>query len=214
MSHRFPLYYLPPGMPRPAHLVHLGGIQVAPTVGPQDASPADRGGTIYGGTWTPASLPLWRKSRAGWWMALGDAAPHHLARLYPIDGRLVPGNAPGHLWLVPRLLAFRDDYGLVGAVPQEFRDYEWKAPARLAPLMDRLRALLSWTPDGEAPPVPDADTTQLAVDLLAINYHLTLDELTLAGWLTDALVLAVLAAASGQADLADRLAGAPSDAGR
>jgi hypothetical protein len=43
----------------------------------------------------------------------------------------------------------------------------------------------------------DAAAVQLAVELLALNYHVTLHELTVAGWITDRLVLEVLRTAVG-----------------
>ncbi len=189
---RFPLYYCPPGVARPEHILHRGGIGVMAGIGPEDATPEERGGTVYGAAWDPRTLPLWRKSTAGWWVAMGTATPLHFARLAPIDGALVPAHEEGQSWLVPRLLRWRDGHGLVCAVPHEFRDYQWQAPAYLEPLMLRLRSVFLWTPDGEVPLVPDPEVVQIAVDVLALNYHVSLHELTLAGWLTDRLVLDVL----------------------
>lgn len=201
--HRFPLYYLPPGMARPAHLVHAGGITVAQRVGPMDAHEAERGGAIFGGPWDDQTLPLWKKTKAGWWIAVGGAEPHHLARLEPLPGRLVQGQA-GHLWLVPRLLRVVPDFGLEAAVPKEFRDYGWHAPAHLVPLMERLRDLFLWTPEAGTT-TPDDATVQLVADILALNYHVSLHELAVTGWLTQDLVLQVLSAAAGLLDAQDAL---------
>ena len=202
--HRFPLYYLPPDTPRPIHLVHLGGIRVADGIGPLDAHECERGGTIYGGPWDDQTLPLWKKTKAGWWMALGAAEPHHLARLDPLHGRLVPGKA-AHLWLVPRLLQVVPDFGLEVAVAKEYRDYGWHPPASLRPLLQRLRDLFTWTPEAAEPGVPDDETVQLVADILALNYHLSVHELAVTGWLDQALVLNVLNAAAGITDAQEQL---------
>lgn len=194
---RFPLYYLPPGLARPGHIVHQGGIRVVEDIGPMDAAPGERGGTIIGGAWDDRTLPLWKKTQAGWWVAMGGATPVQVARLVPIDGALVPGKDPSQSWLVPRLLRWRDGHGLVSAVPNEFRDYQWQAPAHLEPLMLKLRCMFYWQAEGEVPEVPDAEAVQLAADLLGLNYHITLDELTVAGWITDRLVLDILSTAVG-----------------
>ena len=197
--YQFPLYYLPPGMPRPTHLVHAGGISLVENVGPADALPHEVGGTIYGGPWAPESLPYWKKTKAGWWVAWGDAKPHHLARLYPIDGPLIQGTGDHH-WMVPKLLQFRPGFGLQSAVPAEFRDYEWRPPVHIEPLIQRLRRFALWTPDGDLPPTPDDQTLQLAIDILALNYHLSIHELSVTGWLTDDLVGRILSAAIGLMD--------------
>lgn len=194
---RFPLYYVPPGKQRPAHIVHQGGIRVVDGVGPEDAGPDERGGTVFGSAWDPRALPLWRKTQDGWWLAMGTATPVQLARLAPLDGAIVPAHQPGQSWLVPRLLHWRDGHGLVSAVPNEYRDYQWQPPLHLEPLMLRLRSVFYWERGGEVPEVPDAETVQLAVDILALNYHVSLHELTLAGWITDRLVLDVLRTAVG-----------------
>lgn len=194
---RFPLYYLPKGMPRPAHLVHQGGIAVSASTGPTDATEAERGGTIFGAAWDDRTLPLWRKTQAGWWVAMGSATPMQFSRMVPVEGAIIPGKDPDHRWLVPSLLRWRDGFGLVSAVPAEFRDYQWQAPAHLEPLLVKLKCLFYWQAEGDVPEVPDDEALRLAVDILALNYHISLDELTVSGWLTDRLVLEVMRTAVG-----------------
>lgn len=194
---RFPLYYLPPGMKRPVHIVHQGGGGVGASIGPDGASDDERGGTIYGSAWDDRTMPMWKRTQAGWWVAMGDATPMQLARLVPMEGDLVPGSKPGHSWLVPRLLRWRDGYGLVSAVPAEFRDYQWQPPPHLEPLMVKLKCMFYWQKDSEVPEVPDDEAVDLAVQILALNYHITIHELTVEGWLSDVLVLAVLRTAAG-----------------
>jgi hypothetical protein len=196
----FPLYYLPPDVPRPGHVVHQGVISVLRHVGPEDAAEHERGGVILGGPWDDRAAGLWRRTQAGWWVAMGGAAPEHLARLAPMDGPIVNGHLAGHRWMVPRLMRWRDGHGLVSAVPNEFRDYAWQAPAALEPLMLRLRTLFYWQRGGEIPEVPDGETVDIAVDLLALNYHVSIHELTIAGWLSDRFVLDILRAAVGLDD--------------
>ncbi len=200
---RFPVYYNTTGIPND-HWVHRGGAGLAAGIGPADATDAERGGYLFGAqAWVPALAPLLKKTRASWWVALGDAAPHHLARIAPIPGPIVPGARDGHSWMVPRLLRWQPGHGFVAAIPLEFRDYTWQVPVHLEGIIERLRHFLLGalrisnqiaTVDDI---VPDAETTRIAIDLLKINYHISEHELSVGGWLTDALAGAILLAASG-----------------
>lgn len=196
---RWPVYYLPPGMPRPDHVVHLGGSNLRADIGPADATPHERGGTLWGGAWDPRLGTLLKKTAAGWWVALGSAQPHHLARLEPVDGLDIDG-VNGHRWMVPTLLKARESFGWVSALPREFRDYQWRDPERFLGIQDRLRHLITWEARGQVPDVPDAETTQMAADILAVNYHISLHELSLGGWLDEALVIRILMAACALGD--------------
>lgn len=197
---RWPLYYVPPGMQRPAHILHKGGIGVGPNIGPVDATPQERGGTIFGAGWDDRTLPFWKKTTEGWWLALGPALPMHLLRLSPMGGSLVRGAKPEHAWLVPRLLRWQDDVGLVSAVPTEFRDYAWQPPAHLEPLMIKLRCMFFWTPEGEVPAVPDTEAIDLAIAMLQQNYHISIHEMTADGWMTDVLAIMMLRNGAGMDD--------------
>lgn len=189
-----PRWYIPPGIPMPTHLPPLPRLHVLPEHGPGGCDDGERGGVVVSADgWVPARAGCFRKTRAGWWVDLGGTAPQGLARLSVTAGTAIPMGG-GHL-LVPHLLRVDPDAGLVYAGTTEFRDYAWQPPQAIAELLWKIKAVVQWQ-DGHDPLDDDA-VTSLAVAVLAVNYHLSIHELAITGWLTSDLVTRILVIASG-----------------
>jgi hypothetical protein len=197
-----PLAYLPPGPDhlRLPHWPEIAPIQVRQAIGP-DGCPEDaRGGYVIGCGrvvgWDEDRAATYQQTRDGWWLSLAGCQPGDLMRLRVMDGEEIPGLHPGHTWVVPRLLQPCAD-GLVCVAPMELRDYTWQPPLALVPLLFALRSVI--TPDVGSP-LTDDEVTALAVDVLAVNYHVSMHELTLGDgrpWLDQRMVLRIITAATG-----------------
>jgi len=195
---RFPLYYCPPGVARPAHVFVAGGVRLF-----EGAGPDGKGGTIYGGSYAPDQASEFVQTPPGWWVRLAGIRPEHLLRTLPLPhAGTVAGALPDHEWLVPALLT------PPGAVPEWLLVRGWTPDGpgwvpfhHLADLVERLRA----AGHGD---LADADLERLAIDLLAVNYHVSEHELIIGQWLTRPMVLAIcLAARAITPELRQRLAG-------
>lgn len=202
-SATFPPYYCPPGVDLPRHAGWHGLVGPAQVV--PDYSPDGLPGFYWGGApYDALTKGLWQLTRAGWYVLLMDREPAHLARYTLIEGPTIEGVEPDQHWLVPQLLRWHLKAGFVSAVPEVFKDYEWAPPASFRPLMERLRACMLLGATELVPMVSDEECVQLAIDLLAVNYHISKHELTLRGWLHTEMVLRIIAGAGGRLEL-DRL---------
>jgi hypothetical protein len=197
-----PLAYLPQNL-KPLRLPHwpeIAPVQVRPAIGPEGCPDEDRGGYVLGCGravgWDEDRAGTYMRTRDGWYLSLAGCAPCDLMRLRVLDGDEVDGLLPGQVWLVPRLLQPYAD-GLVCVAPLELRDYAWRPPLELEPLLWNLRAMIG--PDIGSP-LTDDQVTALAVDVLAVNYHISIHELTLGDgrpWLSQPLVVRILTVACG-----------------
>jgi hypothetical protein len=137
---------------------------------------------------------LFKPTPAGWWIAMGNIRPHVLARARGIGGTTIAGIEPDHEWCVPTLLHLGPETNgrrtLTSAIPAIYRDYQWQTPAEFNEIIDRLGAWLrsSGEPDIEA-------AMDLAVDILAINYHISIHEISAGGWFNEDLILRIIRAA-------------------
>ncbi len=183
----YPAFYTPPGVDRPGHCPHIAPNQLAPGQGPDGL-----GGKTWGGIYVPAAKDQWKQTAGGWWINFTNKRPANLMRSVTLPGRTVSGAEPEHLWVVPQILN-RD---LTCAIPQRFAiladgSYGWADEPKYADLISTMRAI-------RLGDVKD-DKTQIgvALTLLAINYHVTANELAAAGWLTDEMLFRVIVAAAG-----------------
>lgn len=200
-----PLAYLPPQM-TPVRLEHwpeIAPVQVRPPIGPEGCAEDVRGGYVIGCGravgWDEDRAGTYLRTRDGWWLSLAGCSPADLMRLRVIDGQEIDGLYPGHHWLVPHLLHPCSD-GLVCVAPLELRDYAWRPPQELESLLFTLRAVI--TPDIGSP-LTDDQVTAVAVDILAVNYHISLNEMTLGDgrpWLDQVMVVRIISAACGLED--------------
>jgi hypothetical protein len=173
---------------RPAHCYHTT---------PQDlpTGPSGTPGTLW------ASLPLdqisgeWRATPDGWWLNVsGVRTPGALVRMRMVDGLVVRSRTPGHAWVVPQLLRWNLAAGTITAIPSVWQDFARIPADDLADLLDRLRAAVQ-----ERPPIgmPTERTMHLAAELLALNYHTSLHELSALGWLDAEVVTQIVYGAAG-----------------
>lgn len=204
----YPIFYTPKGTQRPACCPHLAPSAVLPGKGPDarfDAhgDPADQGGLSWGGSVADVPAAGWICTPAGWWINLADLGPEHLKRSTPhravLRWRTVAGVLPGHAWRVPVLISpslVADAISWDSALDQLYGRTGWTDPSELAPLIDALRALtLNAVRPGPDPRLANQALADLAVDLLAIGYHLDRDLIAGAGWLSVTVMAAILVAA-------------------
>jgi hypothetical protein len=175
---------------------------VAPDGVPEDVATATDpndpnrkiGGTLIGGDLTDEIRGLFKPTPAGWWIAMGNIRPDTLSRARGIGGRIIQGVDSSHEWCVPTLLHLGPEKDgrrtLTSAIPAIYRDYQWQTPKEFNEIIDRLGAWLrsSGEPDRE-------DAMALAVDILAVNYHISIHEISAAGWFSEDLILRIISAA-------------------
>ena len=183
----FPLYYFPPNSIPPAHIRRARPVvQLLAGVAPDAIPEEERGGRIVGES--PDAFPqmmtskLWKKSRFGWWCILGDVTPESLHRVDATPGSVITGLQRNHRWHIPALVTYETGRGYCSALQPVYLDGEWRIPSRFRDLIDRLvnvfiRVL------GDAEPTND-EKLALAVEILSINYHITIAELEHFEWLT------------------------------
>lgn len=204
----FPLYYVPPGVVPPVHMsgYHNAIFPLKPGFAPDgvpaevasatDPNHPDRqiGGHLLGGMIDDQVRGMFTKTDAGWWIALGNIKPESLARVRGIGGICIPGIDPEHEWCVPILLHLSDNKDgprrLTSAIPAIYKNYQWQTPAQFNAVIDRLGNYLRAE---ETPPREEA--LALAVDILSINYHLSVHEIAIAGWFNEEFLLRVITAA-------------------
>jgi hypothetical protein len=200
----FPAYYLPPGMELPSH---VGWPRL---LGPQrlkaSASPDGLEGLYWGPGWDDALRQSWTRTRAGWWILwTGGERPEHFARLSTMPGEAIPGTQPDHRWLVPQLLRWDPEALLACAVPEVLRDGAWLPPQHLIGILEQLRAMALCQVQ-PMPAIKDQEAIDLAVSVLQLNYHISLIELEVAGWMTTRFLAQTIEAAAGVLRLTDILA--------
>ena len=187
----FPIYYIPPEVPPPLHIRRYAPIALLPGIGPEGAEPAELGGVMIGVPFSPGIGQMLRRTKAGWWIAMGDAQPHDLARVRGIPGPIIEGKDPAQLWRVPTLLKIDPSLpGLTSSLPSVYRDYQWQSPIEFQDIQDRLGAYHN---RDDRPSIEEEQ--QLAIDILAVNYHLSIHELAFSGWMDENFLLRVLRAA-------------------
>jgi hypothetical protein len=206
----FPLYYVPANVPPPAHIVGFHSVvsnlrpgyapdgvheEVAAFV-PDRLNPEVKlGGKLIGAaTLDDQTRSMFKPTSAGWWVAMGHIAPHTLARVRKVPGRVISGVDPDHEWHVPTLLHIDSSSTgtkrLTSAIPAIYKDYQWQTPAEFHAVIDRLG---NYIRAEETPPREEA--LALAVEILAINYHISIHEIAVAGWMNEAFLLRVIEAA-------------------
>ncbi len=203
----YPTYYLPAGITKPAHVPWLAPSQIDAAYSPDGTDGFYWGGAPY----DQRSKEYWRKTSDGWWLNIDGRDPGHLARLTLIQGPVIVGNNELHMWMVPQLLRWHPEAALVSAIPEVLRvtkdgGYAWAPPEHLAPLMEKLRAMVLLGATDSVPIVSDDEARDLAISILALNYHVSIHELALAEWLSTELVRRVIDAASGVLELREALA--------
>lgn len=164
-----PSYYCPADITRPEHIK-----QRAPArqVGPDGAQ-----GMVYGRPYDPAET--WMQTEAGWWVCLDGVEPRALMRV-----NAMPGLTVGP-WVVPHLMRL-DLTPVIG----HFGPGGLVVPRHIAPIIERLRAV-SCTGSVEF------EHAQLAADILALNYHVSLHEIGIMEWLPLHQVWELIDAATG-----------------
>lgn len=202
----YPCYYIPVGIAKPKHCPWLAPAQLIP-----DASPDGSDGFYWGGApYDPRSKEYWRKTAEGWYLLIEGRDPGHLARTAVITGPVVTGINELQLWMVPQLLRWHPEAALISAIPEVLRvnehgTYEWAPPAHLIGIMDRLRAMMLLGVSESVRVINDEEARDLAIDILALNYHVSIHELAIAEWMSTELVKRVIEAASGLLELKEQL---------
>jgi len=204
---RYPGYYVPTGVTVPAHMGWhglQGGMDIY-AHGPDGGA-----GKHFGARYDSLQAASYVRTAAGWYVAMVGRSPGDFARLETLAGAAIKGAVSGHTWLVPQLLKITPEARFLVAVPQVFTLAGWMPPVALRSILERLRGILSLTAASEVPARVEDDTeaTQLAVDILAINYAISLDELAAAEWLTTTMVKDIITVASGAHDALQALAAA------
>lgn len=184
-----PRWYVPPGISAPRHLPPgMPRIGLLPGAGPDHA-----GGDMLGGPFR-RDEPGWHECVTdGWWCNLTGCQPGDLLRLAPIDGRMLTGPG-GAAWRVPVLIAWDAEASGWTSTAERIRTATgYQVPEPQAGISARLGRLLTAITAEEAVSNDDAD--QLCVDILALNYHVTIQELIAARWLGEVFRAQVLTAA-------------------
>jgi hypothetical protein len=166
-----PSYYCPPGIDRPAHIKQRHGV-------PRQRGPDGLEGTVYGRPYDPMT-DMWTQTDAGWYVCLDGVEPRDLMRV-----NSMPGITVGQ-WVVPHLMRL-DLTPVVG----HFGPGGLIVPRHIAPIIERLRAV-------ECTGAVEFAHAQLAADILALNYHVSMHEIGLAEWLPLYQVWELLDAAVG-----------------
>jgi hypothetical protein len=189
----YPVFYTPPGQPRPACCPHDGGLQlIAP--GPDGLL-----GMLWGGAELPAAAD-WRQTHAGWWVRADGHLPQHLTRLdgHPRIPRwcVVEGALEDHWWRVPILIDKQDEtWG--SALDRLWTGGEFGPPADLEPLQRQVLAIVAGVPLADTAEARDVACAKLAVELLALGQWVDSDLLAALGWLSEDMMERVILAACG-----------------
>jgi hypothetical protein len=187
---------------RPGHCRHVTAIEHRDGVGTPSGGP----GTLWSAVPMEALVGEWRATSIGWWVNVGDIRrPGQLGRVRLMDGVTVAG-ALGICFMVPRLLRWQPEAGLVSALPSVWKDYTWVPVGELAPLIERLRAAVT-DPGAMGRVVTDGEMLELAVDIIGLNYTgLSVHELAILGWIDTDLVREVILAAVGWSEMEGMIA--------
>jgi len=179
-------WWIPEGHQRPDHLPP-GGIEVL-RGGPTGA------GTVVGGPWLGADEAGWLPTSGGWWTHPGHGDPASALRLAVYEAAEI-SDEDGRRWLVPILLAPAAG-GWISTLPRRWSDQGWIEQPALAPLLHRLRQALPSSGERQSAANEDA-LAHLAMDLLALHYHLAAPDWAALGWLSERLAARVILAAAG-----------------
>lgn len=171
-----PVYYCPPGVPRPEHIRAIAPVNTVDYGG----GPDGLGGMTYGGA---ASTELtWEKAGA-WYFAQRCAPvdlPRATMRTNAIDGSVIAG------WLVPAILG-AEGVSIVGY----FGPDGFVIPERYRGIVEELRALVDYRG------VITDQMADLATRIIALNHHVSAHEIGATQTLTRPVVAAVIFAACG-----------------
>lgn len=185
-----PQFYIPDGMERPEHVPEAwGAIRMAAGTH-VDAQEKTSPGLLVGGAYDPKYASEWRKTSAGYWINFADTSPRFLARTAIVPGVAIPGHDPEvSTWTVPQLLKITDE-GWTSTLDPVYRDGKFQIPEAYQSISDRVHdAIMNAATVG----IEDAaDYVGLAVDILSLNYLVTLPDLEAAGWLTATMVPDIL----------------------
>lgn len=173
-----PGYVIPSGIPRPAHIRFLGGSGLVAGAGPDGCD-----GLAYGRTYHREEAHLYQKAAGAWYVCLDGVTPRDLLRTNSLHSTFAVGG-----WMVPHILR---DAESVAPVIGYWTAAGFQVPAGLAPLIDGLRAAVDYVG-----PIA-LEHARLAADVLALNYHVSMDELGMMGALTNAAVWRIIEAAVG-----------------
>jgi len=199
-------YYLPADLvPRRRELLgHLPEGQamlrtkagVGPDVGPAGSG---GGGLVVGGRYE-ADETGWQLTAAGYYIHAGDATPNNLAKLVTVPGFFVPGIV-GHVWQVPTL-AGRVQLGDGSCVWRSVLGREVLGPdgtfQLVVPYEDVTRRLTAAVDAAERQTVDDLPAlAALAIEILAINYDVTQNDLGGLGWFEKDMIPTIHLAAIG-----------------
>lgn len=164
-----PSYYCPPGIARPDHIK-----QRAPA---RQIGPDGQEGMVYGRPY--AAAECWQQTDAGWWVCLDGVEPRDLMRVNAMPG------LPVGPWIVPHLMRL-DLTPVVG----HFGPSGLIVPRHIVPIIERLRSV-------ECTGQVEFAHAQLAADILALNYHVSMHEIGMKEWMPLAAVWEHIDAATG-----------------
>ena len=181
-----PIYFCPHGVARPEHIAAAGAVETLPAA-------ACGAGFVFGhGGWSDAMAPLLIASPHGWSAIIHGCEARHFLRLRPYDGTVIDGHPQRNdRWMVPLLLRPTAD-GMVCALPRTLGPDGWTVPGRIGEVQERLRALVEDRGEWD-----DAAVTDLSIDIMSVNYHVSRFELTQLGMIDETMVHRVIAAAAG-----------------
>ena len=167
----------------------------------------------YGPNYDDATKDAWEQTSAGWWILWDGARPEHFARLRTMKGMGVEGAQDGHRWLIPQLLQWDPESILVCAVDEIYRQGTWEPPVHLVPILEGLRAIAM----AKVQPirtVTDPEALELGMAVIALNYHISIVEMDLGGWMSSGFLTRTLCAAAGEQALLAALKDMESEVGR
>ncbi|MFM2055423.1 MAG: hypothetical protein RL456_3460 [Pseudomonadota bacterium] len=189
-------WFLPEGRLRPAHLPPVeitGSVSVI-------AGPDGKPGCVRGGLFTPGE-PGWIEipDERPWWINPQGSSPGRLLRLDARMGVEIAGVEPEHRWLIPTLLRPVAG-GLVWSGDERLVGSSWRVPPPPEPWQTIGLHLRDPLARGSWEELGDEGTTDLALRLIASNYHLDPAELRVSGWMSKAMISSSIAATIEGAD--------------
>ena len=104
------------------------------------------------------------------------------------------------MWLVPKLLKYRENFGFVSVCEHYLTPEGFLPPKNLRDIIARLRECIDSTPISEdlIPLFPCEKNINLAIDILKLNYHVSREDMEIAEWITDKILMNVLLSACSQ----------------
>lgn len=189
------LYYVPKDGKRPKHIPKAWGVITQGPGGPDYDPKAKTGGfgQMIGGTWEEGQRG-WAQTKAGYWINLSRSNPIDLMRLNVVEGEAIKGARPDHFWKVPHLIS-RVDGAWRSALEPVLTPEGFRPPEPYIDLTDRLRDTVEQA-ERLAQDDPEA-LLVLSVDILAINYHISREDLEVTGWFVESMMPKIIMAAAG-----------------